>query len=308
MFQKKLTTAKKEDDFKLRVLKNSVFFDDKWYSLRYPGVRQENAFEHYYRTGWKLGYNPSIYFNSKNYLNLLLDSGIDGECPLIHYELIGKKKYINRLFYNLINNEPLLYERAKSCDILILNKLKLNDGVYYYRMAGLKDELLNFNIKVNLETIFSPTRNLAWHLISAKAVIISRPDFDENFIDLYLFCKKFNKKLIVDLDDLLLPTFKKLDLGGIKSRTVKIDSYEDFIKRIRGDVSFSIPQLTADYLLCSTVRLCDIYQNLFNIRTLLRKNLLPLSLVKDIKPKQKIEREKFKIHSTFLDGRKMQNS
>ena len=69
----------------LRVLRNSRYFDKKYYYFLRPDVfnsKRDSAL-HYLLYGWKEGVNPSEYFNTAEYLNAYPDVNFN---PLLHYE------------------------------------------------------------------------------------------------------------------------------------------------------------------------------------------------------------------------------
>lgn len=70
----------------------SEFFDEKWYRETYNIPNDENAAEHYYKLGYKLGYNPSLLFSTDGYFKWNEDVKNAGVNPLEHYELYGKKE------------------------------------------------------------------------------------------------------------------------------------------------------------------------------------------------------------------------
>lgn len=76
----------------IKIIKKSKFFDKKWYLKKYPDLKgiDMSLAEHYLREGWKERRDPSLYFSTKEYLNI--NSGVrsEGVCPLLHYEKSGK--------------------------------------------------------------------------------------------------------------------------------------------------------------------------------------------------------------------------
>ena len=78
----------------LRVLRNSRYFDEKYYYFLRPDVfnsKRDSAL-HYLLYGWKEGVNPSEYFNTAEYLNAYPDVNFN---PLLHYEWFGKNENRN---------------------------------------------------------------------------------------------------------------------------------------------------------------------------------------------------------------------
>ena len=80
----------------IRLIRKSNFFDEKFYTTNNPKVFGDPC-THYYRYGWKEGYDPSVDFNVNKYLNSYLD--VKDKCmePLYHYLQYGKKE--NRKIY-----------------------------------------------------------------------------------------------------------------------------------------------------------------------------------------------------------------
>lgn len=80
--------------FEIEIVKRSQLFDDKWYLEQYPDVathkKEMSAAGHYVKYGWKEGRNPSLLFNTKDYLNINQDVKGANVCPLYHYEMFGK--------------------------------------------------------------------------------------------------------------------------------------------------------------------------------------------------------------------------
>lgn len=70
----------------LTVIRRSSFFDSQWYKDRY-GIDSDPA-KHYLNEGWKLGYNPSDRFSSKDYL--INNPDLKDVNPLLHYEVFGR--------------------------------------------------------------------------------------------------------------------------------------------------------------------------------------------------------------------------
>lgn len=70
------------------VIERSRFFDKSWYKEKY-GIETDPA-KHYLEEGWKLDYDPSDRFSSKDYL--INNPDIQGINPLLHYEVFGKNE------------------------------------------------------------------------------------------------------------------------------------------------------------------------------------------------------------------------
>ena len=99
--------------FPILVLKNSKYFDKEWYSKEY-NININNAYKHYLKVGYKLGYDPSVNFSSKDYL--LNNKDILNINPLFHYEMYGQFegrrpfKHINKHTASSIKNSEINYD------------------------------------------------------------------------------------------------------------------------------------------------------------------------------------------------------
>lgn len=73
----------------IEIVKKSPFFDAKWYLEQYPDVRASGmkAVEHYVKFGWKEGRNPSINFDTNDYLREYPELLEKNWCPLFHLYL-----------------------------------------------------------------------------------------------------------------------------------------------------------------------------------------------------------------------------
>ena len=78
----------------LRAIRNSRYFDEKYYYFLRPDVfnSPKDAALHYLLYGWNERVNPSIYFNTAEYLNAYSDVNFN---PLLHYEWFGKNENRN---------------------------------------------------------------------------------------------------------------------------------------------------------------------------------------------------------------------
>ena len=70
-----------------RIIKKSKLFDNIYYLLTYPDVRQGdiNPLKHYVETGWKEGRNPSIEFDTHAYLDEHPELRQADQNPLVHF-------------------------------------------------------------------------------------------------------------------------------------------------------------------------------------------------------------------------------
>jgi len=93
-------------------LKHSGLFDEEYYCLQYPDVRQADAnpLWHFVSVGWKEGRNPSNKFNTNYYLENYPDVKLSEQNPLKHFLLFGHRE--NRLT-TLADDEQLSFEAKK---------------------------------------------------------------------------------------------------------------------------------------------------------------------------------------------------
>lgn len=139
-----------------RVIAKSGLFDSYWYEKQY-GIPKEKAAEHYLKTGYKLGYEPSKKFSGVDYLVCNPDVSIMN--PLYHYEMWGRKEkrilqtdamkmattqpveqmplYSNRFVYTTKFDKNI-----KTCAIMAMysNEETIPDYVAYY-IKKLKEEV-----------------------------------------------------------------------------------------------------------------------------------------------------------------------
>lgn len=75
------------------ILEQSKYFNKRYYDKKYKLKNRElRSSEHYITEGWKLGYNPSKYFDTNAYLEAYPDIKKANMCPLYHYLNWGKKE------------------------------------------------------------------------------------------------------------------------------------------------------------------------------------------------------------------------
>ncbi|WP_031579863.1 glycosyltransferase [Ruminobacter sp. RM87] len=107
----------------------SSFFDPVWYSKEYALDSSVDPVMHYLALGGKQGFNPSKFFDSKYYLNNNPDVKHSGICPLVHYEMTGKKE--KRKFN--FNEQEYLFIHSDVC------KAKANP-VEHFLKHGLEEK------------------------------------------------------------------------------------------------------------------------------------------------------------------------
>ncbi len=89
-----INKSKYNEKIYLDVIRNSDLFDKNWYLLQYTDLKGKchDAAKHYLKFGWKEGREPGPFFDGKSYLELNPDVAKANICPLLHYELHGKKE------------------------------------------------------------------------------------------------------------------------------------------------------------------------------------------------------------------------
>ncbi len=165
-----------KDFFNIMMIKNSEFFDEKYYQFENPEITG-NLVRHYYYTGYKEGRNPSEKFDNDYYLKIHKDVRDTNINPLVHYLKNGRKENrkirsfkgltINKIYrrlykklyfasIHLISSESkkvslIVYDlNDKYIEIIksLLNKLSVDRVVY---LRGNSDELLSLSSLVKLE-------------------------------------------------------------------------------------------------------------------------------------------------------------
>ena len=143
-----------KDKFNILMLKNSDFFDEKYYKLENPDVIG-SLVKHYYYTGYKEGRNPSEKFDNNYYLKVHKDVKDAGVNPLVHYLKIGKKEKrkirgftglsISKIYYKL-------YHKMYYANIYLTKKEK-RINLFVYDVNN-----VSFEIIKNVEKIVSIDR------------------------------------------------------------------------------------------------------------------------------------------------------
>lgn len=127
------------------VIASSNYFDWKWYVKRYnlDIVDQISAAKHYLNVGWKLYYDPSLYFVTIAYLGANWDVKTEDINPLLHYEKFGRDEHRNignvegiQREYGLVKNSKFYDEKWYREKYKIDNDV---DAVYYFLFIGLPE-------------------------------------------------------------------------------------------------------------------------------------------------------------------------
>lgn len=88
------TKFQKNQNEKIQLIEHSEFFDSEFYLKKYPEVKYYKAgpAAHFLNIGWKIGFDPSLQFSTKKYYYNYVDIYSTETCPILHYELSGKKE------------------------------------------------------------------------------------------------------------------------------------------------------------------------------------------------------------------------
>lgn len=132
----KLLLTKIINKCNIYLVKFSVFFDYKYYSNTYNIQINSSMLlaKHYTEIGWKNHYNPSLVFNTDEYLKINNDVLGANFCPLLHYEKYGYKE--NRIIS--IQNIHLL-GNYKSHKIYRFIKRKISFLINYKKIRKNKN-------------------------------------------------------------------------------------------------------------------------------------------------------------------------
>ncbi len=103
------------------ILKTDLF-DEKFYNKNYSNYYSGNPLEHYIFEGFKKGFDPSIKFSTKKYLNKYKNVKKANMNPLVHYVMYGKNEGKKIFDSELIKKE----------EIINFNKLYLNNYQFEY--------------------------------------------------------------------------------------------------------------------------------------------------------------------------------
>lgn len=95
------------NDVYFRLIKHSDYFNEKFYREKFLKDENVDPAWHYMTVGWKKNFDPSPYFSSNLYLVYNPDVRKACMCPLLHFELHGKKELPCRRIsgvYNISSN------------------------------------------------------------------------------------------------------------------------------------------------------------------------------------------------------------
>lgn len=159
-----------------KYIKKSKYFDEKWYVENYNIEKNILPHIHYYETGYKKGYNPSIYFDTNKYLKN--NSDVD-MCPLYHYEKYGKKEGRQKFFvdfqydHNYKVRKIRRFIKRKISNVINFRKINKNKDVkilvyahifYVYSVPEIIEYLKNLG-KYNYDLVITCTDNEYYNTI-----------------------------------------------------------------------------------------------------------------------------------------------
>jgi len=176
---------KHEEEQQIEIIKNSEFFDTKWYLEKNPDVksRKMSAARHYLKNGWKENRNPSPKFSTREYLKKYPECKI---CPLV-FE----------------------YNRNSFVDLAICAIMK-NEGPYvkewidYHRLVGVKRFYIYDNESTdNMKEILTPyieSGIVVYKYFPGQAMQL--PAYNECLKD---YRDKMQWLAVIDADEFIVP-------------------------------------------------------------------------------------------------------
>lgn len=90
------------------IVKKSKLFDESWYVSEYQISSDIAPAYHFASEGWRLGFNPSLSFDTERYLRAYPDIADAGVNPLVHWEKNGCKES-GRLMFSVNADQSILY-------------------------------------------------------------------------------------------------------------------------------------------------------------------------------------------------------
>ena len=248
------------------IIKNSKYWNEKWYLDNNPDVKKAkiNPIRHYLQYGLNKR-NPSDQFNAKLFSQLY--SKVKDKCPLEYFE--HHKKEI----------APF--------DVLLISSAPSNDGVYIWRVKFIKDLLEKHGITCKEEIIPEISDTFFENIYACKAVIFSRPVCRDPHLSIIKMIKDNNKKLIMDTDDLLFPEYSFCS-GGYKSGYISLSGTRQNMNIHSMCFNF------ADYCSVSTKLIKDVIETNLKKPCKVCKNAISEEYVLS-KPKKYIPNKELKI-------------
>jgi len=174
------------------------FFDEIWYLSHYPQIKNDPDIKsgavspeaHYFFKGWKLGYDPSLNFDTKYYIKKYRDIRERQICPLAHY--VARGRFENRQPYNphdlnevrTLTELPEPYEsgfKPKACKSVNLGDLEDN-ALLIMLAEHLGDIVANEPVARYLKWRFSE-RPVYWVVESRFSDIVRYNPFIDGYVE-----------------------------------------------------------------------------------------------------------------------------
>ena len=143
------------------LLNDCEYFDEEWYRKKYKITEQIDAKYHYLTEGWKLGYDPSLNFSTKSYLQFHGDVNAAGINPLLHYLNSGKKENREIAKVQYVDAKPTIgfgqvFTEKKKEDVLptiMISFVGFSDGEAELTAIHLVNELYELGYPVILHSL-----------------------------------------------------------------------------------------------------------------------------------------------------------
>jgi glycosyltransferase involved in cell wall biosynthesis len=158
----------------LKVIRESKYFDSKWYKKKYLENTNENPERHYLHTGFKMNYDPSPLFSTGTYYHENPDVLASGMNPLLHYERYGRKE--GRL--------------GESAAMDILTNSPLFDAEWYHQqyMRNEKGSPYSHYLAIGSKRGFCPSKEF-----SSIRYYLRHPLVRQNKLDALIHYEKFGR-------------------------------------------------------------------------------------------------------------------
>lgn len=217
---------------KKSTIEHSAYFDAKWYAKRY-GIESNESAEHYLKYGYRHGFDPSVYFSTREYIANNPDVKMN---PLLHYELYGKYEHrlgvreINESVGKFIELEQVKKEIDEAdvvsfdiFDTLVVRPFVSDEDIYkyielknnldhfaFYRVEAEKKAREKYKRDPDLEEIYE---QMPYRYSEMKGFELET-HYDMVFpnsqiLDIYNYCIDNNKKMICISDMYLSSSFEK---------------------------------------------------------------------------------------------------
>ncbi len=158
----------------IHLIKNSPYFDPKWYKKEYLLDTKENPHKHYLYSGFKMNYDPSPLFSTEAYYQANPDVYAAEMNPLLHYEKFGR-----------IEGRLLELEQVS-----IIKKSPLFDADWYRQryMGNLKVSPYSHYLSIGKESGFCPSKEF-----SSIRYYLRHPLVRQNKLDPLIHFEKYGR-------------------------------------------------------------------------------------------------------------------